>query len=558
MSRTVADILVDYLKLGGVSRIYGIPGDSIDPLVEAIRKAGSIKYVQVRHEEGGAFAASFDAKFNGEPSAVFGTSGPGSIHLLNGLYDAKMDKAPVIAITGQVKSNLVGQDYHQEVNLVKLFDDVAVFNKMVIEASSAPILIQKAIRESKRLKGVSHLNFPVDILMEKVEPLRLANIDITPGRLVSDIDSAVKLIEASKRPVLLIGAGTLNERKYLEDLSWRIGAPIIYSLLGKGIFSDESQRVLGGLGLLGTRPSVDAIRGSDLIIEIGSTFPYRNFIPPGIKMIQVDIDSGNLGKDHIVDVPVNSDAHSFLESILKNLPEKQTKYYEDFVTSKKSWEQELKNTEGKDTEKVNPARLARILSEETDRDAVIVTDTGNTTVWIARHFKATAGQRFLFSGRLASMGNGLPGSIGVSMSTERQVISAIGDGGFAMTSIELATVKKYNLPLKIIVFNNSKLGMIKFEQEVLGYPEWGVDLVNPNFSLLASAYGIESIRIENNSGILEGVRKMMENTGPFLLEAITDPDLRPMPPRITFEQAKGYLVASLREKIGYKPEIYST
>ena len=223
MNKTVADILVDYLAVGGVKRAYGVPGDSIDPFVEAIRRNNTLRYVQVRHEEGGAFAASFDAKFNGRPAACFGTSGPGSIHLINGLYDAKTDKAPVIAITGQVRTDLYGEDYHQEVNLVKLFDDVAVFNKMVIDPLTAPYLISKAIREAKRLRGVAHLNFPVNILMKKVEPPRIANTEIVSGTIAYDMGAAIKLVNSSRHPVLLIGSGALHEKDSLLEFSEKIG-----------------------------------------------------------------------------------------------------------------------------------------------------------------------------------------------------------------------------------------------------------------------------------------------------------------------------------------------
>ncbi|MHB1708618.1 MAG: thiamine pyrophosphate-dependent enzyme [Thermoplasmataceae archaeon] len=555
MSKTVAEIIVDYLDLGGVERIYGVPGDSIDPLVESIRKKHSLKYVQVRHEEGGAFAASFDAKFNGRPAACFGTSGPGSIHLLNGLYDAKFDKAPVIAITGQVESGKVGMDYHQEVNLIKLFDDVSIFNRMVIDAQSAPYLVSRAVREAKRLRGVAHLNIPVNVLMQKLEAQDSISTEIPPARYNPILDSAIKLIQYSEHPVLLVGAGSLGEYSGLSALSEKIGAPIIYALLGKGILPDEDPRVFGGLGLLGSRPSLEAMQRSDLIIEIGSTFPYAKFIPGRPKIIQVDIDAGNLGKEFPVDIPVLSDSHTFINSVLPRLSDKKVKYYSEFTSSKKSWEKEIQGQEKLEAGKINPAELARILSEEVDKDSVIVTDTGNTTVWIARHFRAQEGQRFLFSGGLASMGGSLPGSIGISMSTNRQVVSAVGDGGFAMTSMELATVKKYNVPVKIVLFNNGKLAMIKFEQEVLGYPEWGVDLVNPDFSLLTSAYGIESLRIERTADIRSGVRKMLDHEGPFLLEAITDPNTRPMPPKVTFEQAKGFLMANIREQVGYEPEI---
>ncbi|QRF76442.1 pyruvate dehydrogenase [Thermoplasmatales archaeon] len=557
MSKTVADTIVDYLVNGGVQRAYGIPGDSIDPLVDAIRRNPKLKYIQTRHEEGAAFAASFDSKFNGMPVACFGTSGPGSIHLLNGLYDAKMDKASVIAITGQVERSRLGQDSHQEVNLTKLFDDVSVYNQFISSSENAPYVISRAVRDSVRLKGVSHLNVPFDVFMEKVKDSpSYATKTITPTYF-PDLSEAAAAIDASERPVLLIGAGALKESSELADLSYRIGAPIIYALMGKGIFSDSDKRVLGGLGLLGTKPSLEAITKSDLLIEIGSSYPYKQFIPEGIRAIQVDIDAGNFSKVFPVSIPVLSDSHTFIKSILPMVKEKTTKYYEEFVAAGYAWKRELSDLESKNTGIVNPALLAHTLSQETKENAIIVTDTGNTTVWIARHYMAKKGQRFLFSGALASMGNSLPGAIGVAMSTDRQVISAVGDGGFAMTMTELATIRKYNIPVKILLFNNSKLGMIKFEQEVEGYPQWGVDLVNPDFSTIASAYGIESLRISKNSEIASGVKKMFESSGPFLLEAITDPNTRPNPPRITFDQASGYLMASLREKVGYTPEILS-
>ncbi|MCL4342655.1 MAG: thiamine pyrophosphate-binding protein [Candidatus Thermoplasmatota archaeon] len=555
MFETVAEAIVDYLAAGGVERIYGVPGDSIDPLVEAIRRKGKLTYVQVRHEEGGAFAASFDAKFNGRPSACFGTSGPGSIHLLNGLYDAKFDKAPVIAITGQVRRDLVGRDYHQEVNMPKLFDDVSVFNRFMMDAESASYLVSRAVSESVRLGGVSHLSVPVDVLMERVEVPEIEAVR-SPGFSYSpDLDQAARSIEASRKPVLLVGSGCRNDAALLSDLSLKIGAPVIYALLGKGILSDDDPKVMGGLGLLGTRPSVDALEGSDLIIEIGTTFPYTKFIPKGKRIIQVDIDSGNLSKEIHADVPVHSDARTFMTRIMNMVMEKEKKYYAELEGGRRDWEARISGWETKKTTRINPAELARVLSEETAKDAVIVTDTGNSTAWIARHFRASSGQRFLFSGGLASMGCALPGALGVSLSTGRQVVSVIGDGGFSMTSAELSTIRKYGIPVKMLLFNNGKLGMIKFEQEVLGYPEWGVDLVNPDFSVLASAYGIESMRIERGANLRNAIRKTLDSDGPFLLEAITDPGFRPMPPHVTMEQAKGYLVAGLREHMGYTPEI---
>lgn len=554
MSGTVAEIMADVMASFGIKRIYGIPGDSIDPLVEAVRKTPEIKYVQTRHEEGAAFAASFDSKFNGHISACFGTSGPGSIHLLNGLYDAKLDHAPVLAITGQVARDLVGRDYHQEVNMFKLFDDVSVYNRLLLNASIAPFILSRAITEAVLRRGVAHINVPVDLLMDRA-PSTVPQMPVFPEvQYRPNIERVKKLLDRSARPVLLIGSGARNAASLVDDFSSKIGAPIIYALNGKGILPDSDPRVMGGLGLLGTRPSVDAVKRADLILMLGTSFPYFKFIPPGTAVVQVDINADVPGSQIQLTESIVDDAGAFISHMQEGIAEKEDKFFLELEESRKRWLRELQRQENAQTDSVNPKMLSRLLSEETDDDSVIVTDTGNTTVWIARHFRATGSNRFLFSGGLASMGNSIPGSVGVALSTGRQIISAVGDGGFAMTMMELSTVVKYDLPIKFVIFNNGKLGMIKFEQEVLGYPQWGIDLKNPDFSTIAEAYGIPSARIETGDSLREGLRKMLSSRGPFILEAITGPDAKPMPPYVTVSQVKGYAMASIREHVGYTPE----
>ncbi len=539
----------------GIKRIYGIPGDSIDPLVEAVRKTPEIKYVQTRHEEGAAFAASFDSKFNGHISACFGTSGPGSIHLLNGLYDAKLDHAPVLAITGQVARDLVGRGYHQEVNMFKLFDDVSAYNKLLIDASSAPFILSRAIIEAVLQRGVAHLNVPVDLLMESV-PRTLPQTAVLPEvQYRPNIDRVKQLLDRSERPVLLIGNGARSASSLIDNFSAKIGAPIIYALSGKGVLPDSDPRVMGGLGLLGTRPSVDAMGKADLILMLGTSFPYFKFIPRETNAIQVDSNAGVPGSQIHLTESIVDDVGSFLARVQEGVAEKKYKFFLELEESKKRWLRELLRQENAESDLVNPKMLSRLISEEADRDSVIVTDTGNTTVWIARHFRAAGSNRFLFSGALASMGNSVPGSIGVALSTKRQVISAVGDGGFAMTMVELSTVVKYGLPVKFVIFNNGKLGMIKFEQEVLGYPQWGIDLKNPDFSTIAEAYGIPSARMEAGDSLKDGIRKMLSSHGPYILEVLTDPDAKPMPPYVTVSQAKGYAMASIREHVGYTTEV---
>lgn len=535
------------LEDNGIQRIYGIPGDSIDPLVDAIRKS-KVKYVQVRHEEGAALAASVEAKITGKPSACMGTSGPGSIHLLNGLYDAKMDHAPVIALTGQVESDMIGHDYFQEVNLTKLFDDVAVYNQILINPENAEYIIRRAIREAISKRGVAHINLPVDILRKSSEYKGSKNTEVGKVKYSIDFSRAKELIKESEKPVLLIGGGTRGLGKEINRFAEKIGAPIIYTLNGKGILPDLDPKVMGGIGLLGTKPSIEAMDKADLLIMLGASFPYVNFLNKSAKVIQVDIDNSNIGKRLDVDLSYPIPVAEFLNI---DIEEKSDKYYEELKGKKEDWLDSISKQENSLDKPMKPQRVAYIVSQKCKKDAVIVTDTGNVTMWTARHFRASGEQIFIFSAWLGSMGIGVPGSVGASFAVEnkRQVISFVGDGGFTMTMMEMITAKKYDLPVKIIVYNNSKLGMIKFEQEVMGYPEWGVDLYNPDFTKIAESIGFKGFRLEEPKEAEEIIEDFLNTKGHALLDAIVDPNERPMPPKLTFKQAGEYVLSIFREKL---------
>ena len=545
--KSVADIIVETLVKAGVKRIYGIPGDSIDPLMDAIRRNKEIKYIQVRHEEGAAFAASVESKLTGNVTACMGTSGPGSIHLLNGLYDAKMDHASVIALTGQVESDMIGHDYFQEVDMVKLFDDVSVYNQVLINPKNAGYLTWRAIHEAKTKKGVAHLNLPVDILRMEGEEYEGVMDYPKVSYNFPDIDKAVELINKSKSPVIMIGGGARGSASLLNEFSEKIGAPIIYALNGKGILSDYDEKVMGGIGLLGTKPSVEALNKTDLLILLGTSFPYVNFLPKDVDVIQVDNNPANIGKRVKVTVPLVGDVSEFLSHILPKVKDKDDKFYVKMKGSKEKWFQELSKAENDPSKPMKPQRVAYELSK-VFTDGVVVVDTGNVTMWGARNFRASGNQRFVFSAWLGSMGIGIPGGVGASFVSD-SVLALVGDGGFAMTMMELITAKKYSRPIKVVVFNNSKLGMIKFEQEVMGYPEWGVDLYNPDFAKLAEAIGIKGITVEDPSDLPSAIKEMKESEEPFVLNAIVDPNERPMPPKLTFTQAKNYVLSIFREKL---------
>ena len=550
MSGKVANTVIDSLVSMGVERIYGIPGDSLNPLMDAIRQNSRISFIQTRHEEGAALEASFESKLTGKVSVCVGTSGPGSIHLLNGLYDAKMEGVPVIALTGQIETDLIGSDYFQEIDTNRLFEDVSVFNARIVNPENAEKIVVRAYREALFKRGVAHINLPVDVLrlsapkMVNLSPGIFPRLDYAP-----DLAEARTAINESRKPVLFIGRGCTGLDPEIYAFADATGSPVVYALNGKGIVDDNDPRVMGSIGLLGTRPSVDAFRESDLLIMIGTSFPYVQFIPDGVRKIQVDTDPGKIGKRVPVDIPIVCTAKYFLDNIKPDV--KKAKLFQALANGKEKWIRDMVAVENKASDPILPESVAAELSRKAAKDAVIIADTGNVTVWTVRNFRTGAGRRFIYSSWLGSMGIGIPGSIGASFATDRQVIALVGDGSFAMTMMELITAAKYERPVKIVVFNNSELGMIKFEEEVMGYPDFGVDLYPQNFAGIANAIGIKGIRVERYSDLAAGVSELLSTEGPAVLDVVVSADERPMPPKLQFSQVKGYVTSILRENLSF-------
>lgn len=543
---TAGEKLIELLIEWGVDHIYGMPGDSINSIIEPLRKAqDKIKFIQVRHEEAGALAAAAYAKLTGKIGVCTAIAGPGAIHLLNGLYDAKLDRVPVLALTGQVESDLFGTDSFQEVNLERMFDDVAVYNQRIMSAEQLPAVVNQAIRTAYARKGVSVLTIPDDI--PRFEVSREARVtssftvkqEILP--LKEDLQHAKELLNEAERPVILAGRGTHGIRETLLSFAEKMAAPIVLTLPGKGSIPDKHPYCLGGLGLLGTKAAYQAMQETDLLLMIGTSFPFTGFLPDKAKTIQIDIDPYQIGKRYPVDVGLAGEAGLTINCLLENIREKENHdFLEKCQARMQKWWSRLSKQEVDDSVPIKPQRVIRTLQEVAAEDAILSVDVGNVTVWMARHFHMTQ-QKFIISSWLATLGCGLPGAIAGQIAyPEKQVFAICGDGGFGMTMNDFVTAVKYQLPIIVVVLNNHKIAMIKFEQEVMGNIEFGTDLHNPNFAKYAEACGGLGFRVERPEELLPAFQQAVKQKKPCIIDVIVDAEEAPVPGNITFAQAAGY------------------
>jgi pyruvate oxidase len=543
---TAGEKLIELLIEWGVDHIYGMPGDSINSIIEPLRKAkDKLKFIQVRHEEAGALAAAAYAKLTGKIGVCTAIAGPGAIHLLNGLYDAKLDRVPVLAIAGQVESDLLGTDSFQEVNLERMFDDVAVYNQRIMSAEQLPAVVNQAIRTAYAKRGVAVLTVPDDI--PRFEVKKEARVtshfvvkqEITPSPC--DLEKAKEIIDQAERPIILAGRGTHGIRDTLLSFAEKIAAPIVLTLPGKGAIPDKHPYCLGGLGLIGTKASYEGMQETDTLIMIGTSFPFTGFLPENAKTIQIDIDPSQIGKRYPVDVGLAGEAGKTLERLSEHIKCKENRtFLEKSQERAKNWLDKLELQEEDNSVPIKPQRVIRELQKVVPDDAILSVDVGNVTVWMARHFHMTH-QKFIISSWLATLGCGLPGAIAGGIAYPNKKVFAIcGDGGFGMTMADFLTAVKYKLPIVVIVLNNHKIAMIKFEQEVMGNIEYGTDLHNPNFASYAEACGGAGLRVENPSELLPALQKAVLLGQPCIIDVVVDANEAPVPANITFAQAVGY------------------
>ncbi|SFJ13910.1 pyruvate oxidase [Thermoflavimicrobium dichotomicum] len=553
--KTAGETLVDLLVEWGVDHVYGMPGDSINSIIEALRKAqDKIKFIQVRHEETGALAAASYAKLTGKLGVCLAIAGPGAIHLLNGLYDAKLDHAPVLAITGQVESDLLGLDYFQEVQLERLFDDVAVYNQRIMSAEQLPAVVNQAIRVAYAKKGVSVLTIPDDIpkFEVKAEARKTSSIFVEPEISPSStyLNQAKAILDKARSPVILAGKGAKHARESLLAFAEHMAAPIVLTLPGKGVVPDEHPYCLGGLGLIGTKPSYDAMKKADTLIMVGTSFPFTGFLPESAKTIQIDTDPAQIGKRYPIDVGIAGDAKTTLDWLVQHV-QKQTdvSFLEELQQEREAWWTKMEKEEQDESLPIKPPHVIQALQKVAQDDAVLSVDVGNVTVWMARHFRMTH-QPFIISSWLATLGCGLPGAIAGKIAyPKRQVFAICGDGGFAMTMADFVTAVKYDLPIIVIVLNNQKIAMIKFEQEVMGNLEYGTDLTNPNFAKFAEASGGIGYRVEKPEELMPAFEQAIRQTKPCIIDVVVDANVAPMPAHITWGQMAGYAKHMMKELI---------
>ncbi len=562
MAKSVSDLIVDRLIDWGVDTIFGFPGDGVDGFFEALRThKDKIRFIQVRHEEAAAFAAVGYAKYTGRLGVCVATSGPGGIHLLNGLYDGKCDQQPILAITGHTFHDLIGMDYQQDVDLDKLFMDVSVFNERVMGPAHAVNCVDMAIRSAYTKRGVAHITIPKDIQewtvesneRSKANPLHHSGDWSAPSTAKPSqalIKQAADLINAGSRVAILAGAGALHAGEEITQLAEAVGGPVVKALLGKAIIPDRSPYTTGGLGLLGTAPSVDAMEECDTFIMVGTSYPYIDFLPkPGsCKCVQIDIDGTRIGLRHPADVGLVGDSKTILAALIPLLKRKKDKFLKKSQDRMKSWNKLMDERGSRMDMPMKPQVVTHTLNKLLNDDAIVSSDSGTIATWTARHVEMRGTMKFSLSGSLATMANGLPYSIGASVAYPgRQVVCVVGDGGLTMLMGELATLRKYNLNVKVVVIKNNVLGQIKWEQMILeGNPEYGVELEPIDFAKVAEACGVRGFTLERPADAEQVLRQFLSVQGPAVLQAVVDPNEPPMPGKVSTDQAIKFSESLLR------------
>ncbi|MFK0131921.1 pyruvate dehydrogenase [Streptomyces rubiginosohelvolus] len=553
-NQTVAQQMVDVLRQAGVERIYGVVGDSLNSVVDAVRRTDGIEWVHVRNEEAAAFAAAAEAQLTGRLAVCAGSCGPGNTHLIQGLYDAHRSGAPVLAIASHIPSHQIGTGFFQETHPERLFTDCSDYCEMISTPGQMPRVLRIAMQRALGNSGVSVLVIPGDVAHDKaVHPTGAGHLVTERGRVVAPASQVRELadkINTARKVMLFCGAGVRDAHAEVVALAESAAAPVGHSLRGKEWIQFDNPYDIGMSGLLGYGACFDAMHEADLVVLLGTDFPYNDFLPQA-RSVQIDHDAGRLGRRTVLELGVHGDVRETLRAVLPLVEAKKDRAFLYRMLRKHTRSLEaVVSPYTHDVERhtpIHPEYAASVLDELAADDAVFTVDTGMSNVWAARYLTPNGRRRVIGSFVHGTMANALPHAIGAQFAAPgRQVISMSGDGGLGMLMGELLTVKLHDLPVKTIVFNNSSLGMVKLEMLVEGLPEHETDHEPVDFAAVARSVGIESVRIEHPGDVAEGLKRALAHDGPFLVDLVTDPNALSIPPHISAAQIKGFAFAAGR------------
>ncbi len=552
----VADLIVTTLHAAGVERIYGVVGDSLNGLTESLRQRGTIEWVHVRHEEVAAFAAAGESQITGKLAVCAGSCGPGNLHLINGLYDAQRTRTPVLAIAAQIPSAEIGGGYFQETHPQNLFRECSVYCELVSDPSQMPFVLENAIRAAVGQRGVAVIVVPGDVALKPAPgraPSAVPGL-LPPAPIVrpaeAELDALASLLNGADRVTLFCGRGCAGAHPQLMKLAGALKSPIVHALGGKEHVEYDNPYDVGMTGFIGFSSGYEAMHACDVLLMLGTDFPYKQFLPTECRIAQIDIRPEQLGRRAKLDLGLVGDVGTTIEALLPKLTVKTDSLHLDdsktaYVRARRGLDQLAEGTPGR--KPIHPQYLARLVSEAASDDAVFTFDVGTPTIWAARYLKMNGRRRLVGSLSHGSMANALPQAIGIQASQPgRQVISLSGDGGFTMLMGDLITLTQQKLPAKVVIFNNGVLGFVALEMKAAGFVELGTNLQNPDFAAMARAMGIHAIRVEDPGDLESAIANVFAHDGPALLDVVTATQELSMPPTIGLEQVKGFSLWLLR------------
>ncbi|MGQ3673701.1 ubiquinone-dependent pyruvate dehydrogenase [Xanthobacter sp. TB0136] len=556
MAKNVADLIVSTLQTAGVERIYGVVGDSLNGLTEAIRSTGTIRWVHTRHEEVAAFAAAGESQVTGKLAVCAGSCGPGNLHLINGLFDAQRSRTPVLAIAAQIPSGEIGGGYFQETHPQNLFQECSVYCELVSDPAQMPFVLENAIRAAVGKRGVAVIVIPGDIALKEAPAHALSSVAglLPPTPVVrpceTDLDALAQLLNDAKRVTLFCGRGCAGAHAPLLAFAEKLKSPIVHALGGKEHVEYDNPYDVGMTGLIGFASGYEAMHACDTLVLLGTDFPYKQFLPTGIRIAQIDIRPEQLGRRCALELGLVGDVGATLEALLPKLEQKtDSKHLDEALARYKKVRAGLDDlAEGKAGSKIiHPQYLARLVSENAAEDAAFTFDVGTPTIWAARYLKMNGKRRMTGSLVHGSMANAMPQALGIQAAQpKRQVISLSGDGGFTMLMGDLITLSQEKLPVKVVIFNNGVLGFVALEMKANGFVEIGTDLDNPDFAAMARAMGIHGVRVEDPGELDGAIKDILAHDGPAVLDVVTAKQELSMPPTINIEQVKGFGLWALR------------